>query len=699
MSCLRKDTGLSIPVAKARGFPPFLVSVLLILIFAVVLSLMSLARVEAQSAPPVPAVPAASNAAPSNAAPSNAAPGAKTFTLAQIVSLAVNSSTSVVLARQRLQQAQEQVFQINAQGRPQFRGDAADTYTSYANSATTLPATNLIQNPVLPGGNLIPPVIDQAGVASTAFGGAGATAGGVSVGATAGGVTTGAPAGASGTGVGGTTLGTPGSTGVPTTTPGITGGTPIPAPSAPGAATPTPGGGAPPGTVTPGAATPGTGATPATPALGTGNTPGNGAPTGSPSGGGGAVPSGNGAGVSGAAPQAQVELAPLPSIVQQFVTETDDTALGPRAARVAAATSGDDATKQPRDAAAPTVNPAAVGERTRNNYGARITLAQYIDAFGLLSTARSAEKATRDFYALDLVRVQNEAALAAKNLFFNVLLAQANQATQQEQVADATEAVRVASARLGQGVAARFDLLTAQTTLANAQELLSIAQDQYALAQANLDYLLGISPDQPVILQEPPLPPSDETINLAQSTNTALQRRPELRQAETDIAIAQRLVKLAGGTLTPTVGLVGVAGYNSDVTALLPRDTLAVSAQLGVPFDDGGATRSRIRAARIQLQSQVVTRDQLRLSVALEVRAAYLGIIDAQTRTRTATTALGAAQEEVRVANIRYQNGLGTFLDVTNALAQLAIARTNLSNAQYSYQVSLAQLVRALGER
>jgi outer membrane protein len=53
----------------------------------------------------------------------------------------------------------------------------------------------------------------------------------------------------------------------------------------------------------------------------------------------------------------------------------------------------------------------------------------------------------------------------------------------------------------------------------------------------------------------------------------------------------------------------------------------------------------------------------------------------------------------VRLAQVRYQNGLGTLLDIINAQAQLATARNNLATAQYNYQTSLAQLVRAEGGR
>ena len=81
------------------------------------------------------------------------------------------------------------------------------------------------------------------------------------------------------------------------------------------------------------------------------------------------------------------------------------------------------------------------------------------------------------------------------------------------------------------------------------------------------------------------------------------------------------------------------------------------------------------------------------------MRQALANIADAQTRASSAGLGAQQAEEAYRLANVRYKNGIGTILDVVNAQAQLAQARSNLVNAQYDYQTSLAQLTRAIGSR
>ncbi len=333
-----------------------------------------------------------------------------------------------------------------------------------------------------------------------------------------------------------------------------------------------------------------------------------------------------------------------------------------------------------------------------NNYSARVSVTQGIDLFKLVPAAQDVERFTRDFYVTDLERVQNETALSVKNQFFNVLRDQEQVVVDRQQVAADEESVRVTQARVTAGAAAQFDLLTAQTTLSNARQVLSSAQNTLTLAQVNLNNLLGLDPDAPVALAAPALPPLTQTFDKNALTQTAFARRPELRQASNNVLIAKRLVKLAGAGLLPSLSLVGAGNYNGYV-ASGSHSTASLSAVLGIPLYDGGTSRAKIKEAQSDERSQEITQGQLQENVAIEVRQALSNINDAQTRAASAGLGAQQAAEAYRLANVRYQNGIGTILDVVNAQAQLAQARSNLLNAQFDYQTSLAQLTRALGGR
>ncbi len=674
--------------------------------------------------------PAGGTGAPATTGPGSNAPGAtgpapgvssgisrsvpnKPLSLSDVVSIAVGTNSGLVLAQQRLQQARELIVQVNAQGRPQFSADAVDVYSSYRAFPPTL--TNpVVSNPVLPGGGQIPQVVDSGTGFSTAFIGGGGGGNAPSTGSSSSVGLSASPSSSSSVSPGSvTTPGTsaPGSLSAPS--PVSPGGTAPASPAAPTVVTPN-GPAAPP--VSPGASVPGTtapgNAAPSNTAPGNA-APGNTAPgTAAPAATGSAVldpalPAILAGYIAAPLPAATPILAASPSALRTGAAEAKEADLKEAASKEADTEAAD---AKPRDTGTGTgtstgtgtgaaVAPSVAAGGKINNAAARVSVAQYLDVFGLLSAARGAQNDVRDFYTFDIQRLQNETALAAKNLFFNLLLTQSQLATQEEQVRFAEENVRITQNRLSQGIVSRFDVLTAQTALSTAQQILISAQDSRDLAQADLSYLLGTDPDVPLALVTPPLPPLTQTVDLRQSTQTALTRRPEIRQANANIEESRRLVRLAGSTLLPTISLVASGNQTTTASITSPKSFATVTAQVSLPLDDGGATRSRVRSARLDVQTQQITLAELQSNVSLEVRQAVLNIRNGQAQVGAAQTGVAQAQEAVRLAYLRYQGGLGTFLDILNALAQLAATRNNLSSAEFFYQVSLAQLVRSLGGR
>ena len=596
-----------------------------------------------------PAAQAPTGAAPTVASPAEAGAAptvpVRTLTLDQVLAIALNNNSSVLLAREKVLKAQQLIYEANAGGLPTVRVDVVDTLSGNKTFGTAAGGSNATGT--LPGGGAIPVITDTGGgnatgVTSSGGGGTATGAGSTSTGPTNTTPTTTTGATSTNTVPTNTTLGSGGTSGIGTTGTGTTG---I-------------------GTGTTGTGTAGTGTT------GTGTF-----------------------GTSGPTAQARPSSADLPPIMQRLAAQTNSRTAPAKRADTTGTGNGTGTGQQAGNGSLNTGNNGHY-----NNYSARLSVTQGIDIFHLVPAAQDVENFTRDFYVTDLDRVQNETALSVKDQYFNVLRDQEQVVVYQQQVAADQESVRVTQARVTAGAAAEYDLLTAQTTLSNAQQQLSSANNTLTLALVNLNNLLGLDADTAITLQVPALPPLNQTFDKTTLTQTAYVRRPEIHQADNNILIAQRLVKLAGASLLPSLSLVGSGDYNGYVNSG-SHDTVSLSAVLGIPLYDGGTTRAKIKEAQSDLRSQEVTRGQLRENVAVEVRQALANINDAQTRAASAGLGAQQATEAYRLANVRYQNGIGTILDVVNAQAQLAQARSNLLNAQYDYQTSLAQLTRAVGGR
>jgi outer membrane protein TolC len=143
---------------------------------------------------------------------------------------------------------------------------------------------------------------------------------------------------------------------------------------------------------------------------------------------------------------------------------------------------------------------------------------------------------------------------------------------------------------------------------------------------------------------------------------------------------------------------VGNRNYDADPSSFGgQRETWDASAALSLPLFDSGQTRGRVKQARADLESAREAEQQMHNLVMLEVRQAHLSILEAQERMRVAEKDVEQAREALRLAQIRYQSGISTSVEVTDAEVALAQSRTSQVNAFYDYLLARARLQKAVG--
>ncbi len=286
--------------------------------------------------------------------------------------------------------------------------------------------------------------------------------------------------------------------------------------------------------------------------------------------------------------------------------------------------------------------------------------------------------------------------LSVRQGYYGVVQAQGSVEAAQRSVDAARENVRVTDARVRVGTSPQFDLLQAQVTLAQSEQALTraktgLAQSQQILASALfLPLATTVAPATPFGLPEPP-GTADQLIQ------QALQNRPELAQVRASQAAAQAAIDLAAAGLKPNITVSGgPAITTSDPTN---KDTINFTASIVFTLSilDGGLTQARINEARTRLEQAKVTEDQIRQQVELDVRSAYLTLTDAADQLRSALAAQAAAREALRIANVRFQAGVGLQLEVVTAVQNLASADQGVVQGQFQYNLALAQLDRAVG--
>lgn len=294
-------------------------------------------------------------------------------------------------------------------------------------------------------------------------------------------------------------------------------------------------------------------------------------------------------------------------------------------------------------------------------------------------------------------RTRQQLVHSAEQLYLQGLLAGENVAAAQRAMSAANESLRVARARFSTGAAAQFDVLQAEVAVANAEQTLVQAQTGVADTVAALNAALNLPLDTPLQLTDT-LTPRPVEGALPAAIAAALRDRPDLVAVQSQIAVAQAGIDLAGSGGRPAVYLS--AGYEfSNLNGQAPYVFGGWLATLSVTLSvfDGGITQSKVREAQLQLEQLKVREAQLRQQVELDVRTAWLALQQATGRLAAATKAAEQGRESARLAAARYTSGVGTSLELLSAQAALAQGELSLASARFDQNVARIQLILATG--
>lgn len=286
--------------------------------------------------------------------------------------------------------------------------------------------------------------------------------------------------------------------------------------------------------------------------------------------------------------------------------------------------------------------------------------------------------------------------LQVRQAYYGVQLAQGQISAAQRALDAARENVRVTDARVRVGTSPRFDLLQAQVQLAQSEQSLTQGKANAVLTQQTLDTVINvpltstIAPATPLGLPEPPQ-------NLERLVQTALRTRAELAAARANVEAARVNIDLAEAGLRPRITISGgPSAQTGDPTQRAPVN-YSGTVTLTLAILDGGLTQANVESARQQLSQAQVQEAQLRQSVEQQVRTSYLNLQNAAETLRSAEAQLTAAREALRIANVRFQAGVGTQLEVVTAVQSQATADQAVVQAQFNYNLALAQIDQAVG--
>ena len=320
--------------------------------------------------------------------------------------------------------------------------------------------------------------------------------------------------------------------------------------------------------------------------------------------------------------------------------------------------------------------------------------------FAAWAAARSYHGMTNEMVSQARLDLETEVAQA----FFDALLARRLVDVSQQSLSLAEENFAVVDKKFAQGLVSEYDHLRAQVRLSNLRPPLISAQNNRELADSRLRTIIGIPSGTGIELQDSePDSSSWESNSLEQLVADARRHRPDVRASEYEVKILGNGVQSAQADYWPSLKLKGMFNWQTQTDQFKYRPGEVSKSWLGMvlvsyPIFDGFRRSGNVGLAKVDLSQARYRREALLKGVALEVEQARNYFHEATQRLEAQKETVAQAERGLQVANVRYESGVGTQLEVLDAQLELTTARIYAQTARHDRLVARAQWRRAMGE-
>ena len=331
-----------------------------------------------------------------------------------------------------------------------------------------------------------------------------------------------------------------------------------------------------------------------------------------------------------------------------------------------------------------------------NQHSNTVSVSMPIYTGGKLSGTIKQAKAGYLISEQGLQKAYNDMRATVTNGYFDMLQADNMQKLGRESVERLADHLKNVEAQYEVGVVAKVDVLRSQVELANAKQSLIKAENAYQIAEANLNKIVGLPMDTQLKLDNILVYAPYEN-DMQYCLDYAAMHRPELEQAKQNVEAAKGALRVAISGHMPQIAASASQNWNDSNWPGDENGNWGVGVQVTMNIFDSGVTTSKIHGAEADLAKAHETYRDTVDAVNLDVRSNYLNLREAEKRIDTTKLAVSQAEEDYRIAQLRYMNGVGTNTDVLDAQVALTDAKTNYLQAMYDYNTCKTNLETAIG--
>ncbi|MFZ5573144.1 MAG: TolC family protein [Thermodesulfobacteriota bacterium] len=344
----------------------------------------------------------------------------------------------------------------------------------------------------------------------------------------------------------------------------------------------------------------------------------------------------------------------------------------------------------------------AFGYTIMKRYSTSLSVNQTVYDFGRTGGTYDAARLSTRSAELDAERVKQDVILNVKQAYFDLLQAQRLVLLAQKTLDQSQSHLRQAEEFHRAGTKPVFDVTRAEVEVNSMRLGLINAENRLRINAMALNNAMGVDPEGRIEIHDSleawPAVPSLETVK-----TEALGNRPDLRKLDTDIAAADARIRAEEAQYLPTLALNGRYNWNDGTTEMemLKEDvdnSWDAEIALSIPLYEGGLTASKVDEAKFNRQALRSQREILRQAILIEICRYYAEMESAKVRIDVMRHALRKAEENFAIARGRYEEGVGPYIDVTDARVSSVTAETDYVQSLYDFQLAAARLLNAMGK-
>ena len=308
-----------------------------------------------------------------------------------------------------------------------------------------------------------------------------------------------------------------------------------------------------------------------------------------------------------------------------------------------------------------------------------------------------------------------------KKAYYNILLAEQSLAVLKESEKSIAETVSNTKAMYEQGLASEYDLLSAEVQLSNLRPNIIQTENSIKTSKLLFKMYLGLPESADFSLVGSLDDFAEEVAMASVPTNEVdLSNNADLRALDLQSKLLEHQLQLVNASRLPTIAaftsfiysgndntmdfssmMGGMGGSSGDSSAKKEwwwQNPLSAGISISIPLFSGGKNINKAHEIRNSISQLSLQKDYMRQSVNVQVESAFNNIVTAREKMTSNEITVRQAQKAYEIAQVRYNAGTGTILELNSSELSLTQARLNFSQAIYDYLAARADYEKIIGE-